>query len=457
MKIYTILGASNGIKYEQDENSKKQKVVSRVKYEFSRNFKLPKLKRESYINMFSLLLDNKEAFGAHEVVAIYTKFAQNKQNKMLKEEFGEDFKYKFDKKYIIEDENNFYDVLKVINKATQETDENSILDLTHGFRHLPILATISLISQNFQGDKNIKYILFAKEFKQDGIDYEIIDLKEYLEIANLSIILENFSQNYTISSSAVFENESYQEIADNLRLVSNHILANSFKKLYNKNTLDHLIINLENLQNDKKLSSFNFKSTLEHIMKLKSLENKKEHEKFYELSLITSSKGYLLNSITLLYEASALYCVNAIGNISLSLKNHINNYLKLFDNDIYRLSGESRKMVLLAGKNRKTPHPYLYNPQRHEKSKIHIDKQKKKGNYLNEISKNLKNEIFTFLDKLNQDDLASFRIFLNNIKALRDNLAHGNSSDTIENAKQELKVSQENFNLFCRKNNILKV
>lgn len=452
MKIYTILGASNGIRV--DEN--KQKQIQKVKYKFSENFQIQNLKRDKYINMFSLLLDNKEHFNADFVVAIYTNLAKNKQKEMLEVEFGEDFQYKFDEKYLIENENNFYEVLKVINKVTQATQEESILDLTHGFRHLPILATISLISQNFQSNKNIKHILFAKEFKKDGIDYEIIDLKEYLEIANLSIILENFSDNYTISSNVAFENVAFAEIADNLRLISNHILANSFKKIYDENTLAKLITSLEALKLDEKLSSFNFQDILSHIKEIKNLENKQEYEKFFELSKMLSSKGYLLNAITLLYEASSLYCANAVENISPNLKNHVKNYLDLKRASIYELSNDSRRIILYNETTRgKNFHPYLYNPQREGKSKSYINNQSKRGNKLNEISNNIKNEIYDFLDNLG--DLTEFRTFLNDIKTLRDNLAHANSSETIDNAKQELKIAQNNFYIFCIKSNLLKV
>lgn len=436
MKIYTILGTISPRENQEP-----------AKYRFDTNLsKFYTLKQERYVNMFPLLLENKAIFNADEVVAIYTKEARVSQE--FVKESGLECEFKDE--YFIENENDFYRILKVINLALEDSDNESILDLTHGFRHFPILATISIISQNLQGNKNLKHIFFAKEIVKFK-EYEIIDLKEYLEIANLSIILENFSDNYTISSNVTFDNDTFQEVADDLRIISNHILANSFKKIYDDNTLTKLINSLETLEVDEKLSGFDFQDILNHIKEIKELENKQEYEKFFELPKMLSDKGYLLNAITLLYEASSLYCAFAIEKISKNLKNHIDAYRLQKDFSVYALTNISRRMVACLKNERE---------ERLKDKFLKIEKVNKFQDYTNNQLKQhdlkIRNEIFTFLDKQNQNTLADFRDFLNNIKTLRDNLAHANSSETIDNAKQELKKAQDNFYIFCIKDNILR-
>lgn len=72
-----------------------------------------------------------------------------------------------------------------MNETINQYDE-VIVDVSHGFRHLPILMVVDLIIQNFQDTSKIKQILFAKEIDKHEKDkkgvYEIIDLKEYLTL-----------------------------------------------------------------------------------------------------------------------------------------------------------------------------------------------------------------------------------------------------------------------------------
>lgn len=66
--------------------------------------------------------------------------------------------------------------------------------------------------------------------------YEIIDLKELLDIANLSFILENFNQNYTLTK-IDFQNEAYNILANALENLSHNILSNSVQNLYKEGLL----------------------------------------------------------------------------------------------------------------------------------------------------------------------------------------------------------------------------
>lgn len=125
MKVITILGtiSSGDAMYSYSKDLSKRYT----------------LKKDSYINMFPLLLEN-----FSEVIAIYTNEARKKQKEVLKEL---NLTYKFNSKFHIVDENDFDMAFKVINEAVDKVDDEFIVDLSHGFRHLPILAIISLLSK----------------------------------------------------------------------------------------------------------------------------------------------------------------------------------------------------------------------------------------------------------------------------------------------------------------------
>ena len=285
MKVVTFLGT---IKKAEDHDIPIYRYDSKLKELYS-------LKRERYVNMLPLLIDN---FEAKNIVPIFTETALKIQSKVLKDELGNSYDEIFNNENLIEGEKDFYDILRIINNATSG-DKEYIIDLTHGFRHIPILATISLISQSLNNTDKIKHIFFAKEMKPRE-EYEIIDLKEYLELANMSYVLETFDKNYTVSFVASFENEDFE----NLRAkFSNYILSNSLQAL--KNSFDIVLEYIENIKKNEQI--FIFKSSLdrikEHIEELKSISGKRDFQKLYEMSEVLNKKGYLLNAITLLFEA----------------------------------------------------------------------------------------------------------------------------------------------------------
>jgi len=91
-----------------------------------------------------------------------------------------------------------------------------IVDVTHGFRYLPILMIIDLIIQNIKQENKIKSILFAKELvkplKENNFigEYDIIDLRQYLGLANITYhILANSLQELKLISNNLYNNTEY--------------------------------------------------------------------------------------------------------------------------------------------------------------------------------------------------------------------------------------------------------
>ncbi|MDR2080644.1 MAG: TM1812 family CRISPR-associated protein [Campylobacteraceae bacterium] len=409
MKIVTVVGMLNKEKanYGYDDQLKE---------------KFGELKKSGYYtNMLPLLIDNFD----YEIVPIFTEKAKNVQISVLKNEFGTDYSHIFDGKYLIDDEKNYYDILSLINEAITE-DNEYIIDLTHGFRHIPILATIALITHNISNSSNIKHILFAKEIKHEK-EYEIIDLKEYLELANMSYMLASFADNYTVSKIGKFTNESFQALSNSLSNLSNKILSNSIKDI--NESLKMTIDNINVIKNDRKISALrhNLAKVEEHIKELQEI-SKCEYLKSrqsYEFSELLGKKGYLLNAITLLFEAIGYYCLEKFKLIDKSVKEHIELYSKEQKGQkiTYELTNNSRKFV-----------------------------KKLKGIYLVK-NENVKKIIIDFLNS--KENIEQFREFIIKAEDLRNDLAHGNNGESIEDANLEFKNLLDQYKEFCIDNDIL--
>lgn len=410
MKVVTILGL-----VKEGEKPPIYRYGDRLKDSYS-------LKRERYVNMLPLLIDN---FGVQDVVPIFTLPAKDVQTKVLEKDLQNKHNEIFKDKNFIDDENDFYSILRIINDVTSGNEEY-IIDLTHGFRHIPILATISLISQSLNNTDKIKHIFFAKEIVARE-EYEIIDLKEYLELANMSYVLESFNYNYTVALVSKFKNKNFRDLTSQLSTISNHILSNSLKAL--NNDVGKILNNIDFILKNEQIETF--KSSLEdirlHIMELQQIGKEKDSIKFYRMSRILNSKGYLLNAITLLFEAIGHYCAESFECFGVDIKVHINNFKKNKKFNTYDLTHKSRTFV-----------------KRMElKDRAYLTKHG--GMIYDSIKKKLES-IKT---------LGAFRDFIQDAEKLRNNLAHGNSSERVEDSKLELSKLLDKYNSFCIQQNML--
>ena len=410
MKVVTILG-----KIGKDER------FGMPIYKYDDKLKeLYSLKRERYINMLPLLIDN---FGVQNIIPIFTEDAQTAQMVVLKEEFQTEHIEIFNDKNLISNDKDFYEILRIINNAILGNDKY-IIDLSHGFRHIPILATISLISQSLSDTNKIEHIFFAKEIEPKK-KYEIIDLKEYLELANMSYVLETFNHNYTVSLVSKFKNKNFCNLVSRLSTISNHILSNSLKAL-NKD-VDKILSDIDFILKNEQIETF--KGSLEdiqrHIRELQEIGKEKDSIKFYRMSRILNSKGYLLNAITLLFEAIGYYCAESFECFGDDIKAHINNFKNSRKFNAYDLTHESRTIV----------------------KKMRL----RNGAYLTSIA--VHDNIQKKLESIKT--LGAFRDFIKDAEKLRNNLAHGNANERIEDSKQELSRSLDKYNSFCIQQNIL--
>ena len=239
--VITILGIQGG--FVANGQVKFSNSDHRAKYYFDGSSK-----KEEYFNTLPLLINNYDT--EYKIVPIYTEDAKI-FNETVMSKFYPKLHVVFDSKYLIKDEKNFKDIFSLFNRTIEEFDE-VIIDVTHGFRHLPLLMLIDLMIVNFKDINKVSKILFAKEIdkhtpKQVGL-YEIIDLKDYLDLANISYALSSFNQNYTVSNHIKTNNQDYNDFVTELSNFSKHILANSIDALIisskKKNSISKRIIKI---------------------------------------------------------------------------------------------------------------------------------------------------------------------------------------------------------------------
>ena len=453
--IITLLG--KGFKTDEEK---------RALYSFdealSKKFELKD--KQNYTNMLPLLIDT---FKDREIVPIFTKEAKKTQQVVLEDEFNNRYDDLFKKEYFIESTEDFASILRVLNGVINQ-NRPYIIDLTHSFRHLSILATISLIANHITDTSGVEHIFFAKEITQATKEtigkYEIIDLKEYLELANLSMMLSTFNQNYTVSTNIEFTNPLYSKIAKELTDFSHHFLSNSLRPLIEGELISNIIDNLDEIKENKAID--NFKDYIEeiiyHLEGIRQLKHEDDWKKLYKLSKIMDNRGYQLNAITLLFESVGFYCKDRIYSISDKIKEHIDYFEEellgkkepITKYSLYTLVNQSRNIVKLSNENNKSDEKfkgdYLYNPETINLIKSQFKRLKPKPK---DKMKVIIEDIECFVES--RDDIDWFQDFIREIENLRNNLAHGNSSQGIEDVKSTYQDMLKKFKIFCIDEDIL--
>jgi CRISPR-associated DxTHG motif protein len=378
--VITILGTA-GAKFDRDAKKYMPvKMKDRALYNFFDGSEL------KYHNTFPLLIEKYE--NNYDILALYTKEAKQAQEDILKL-YG--LKYNFNEKYFIQNPNDDKTFFDIINSAIKSYDE-VIFDVSHGFRHLPLLALIGLIVENIENPKKIRYILFAQEeipFKE----YNFIDLKNYLNISNIALVLRNFLSTYK-----VLDLDLDISLYKSLKKFSINLTSNQYQNVLNQD-----IDELKQEITKAKEEFFFIEGLLEEIekiiSKIEAIKHKQLYEQFLFFAKFFLNKKYLLQSSTYLIEGLTFYIGTVLKEIG---------YFKLDAKEYDDL----QKIVGL----------------------LKLKPSYKDFNFPNEY----------FVD-INSEAFKKFSILRENIAEIRHNLSHINTTKSYGDLEEELKQYIQEF------------
>ncbi|MBP3206730.1 MAG: CRISPR-associated DxTHG motif protein [Campylobacter sp.] len=372
-----------------------------------------------YQNMFDYLCKNLKS--SCEILPLYTDYAKDINKEISEEKIQNGIRI---------DEKEFEDIFSKINNildSEKYKDSEFIIDITHGFRHLPILATIASLIHNFKNADKIKAILFGKEIKPQD-EYEIIDLKIYLDIANISFILTAFSDNYTISNH--IKSPKFKDLLNALNDFSNDMMALNVGKL--RISRNNLIKYLEKIDNEAiKQQAINLKIKIENLVDF----NAKRSEILYKLAKDMFDKNYLLLSLAALFESTRSYIVEFM------YKN--NNEIMQKIEDFYKNKGDGKNYLI----DKFCKNTLKFFPK--NKNNVYaefLDRTSEKDKKLELTNKEI-DRILSSLKKLeNRNKIVSL---YEKIETKRNDLAHANSSgkafDDIKNEVKDFLEKYENL------------
>lgn len=381
-------------------------------------------KSQEFFNTLPLLADK---FGAENIVPIYTTDARG-FNEAVMAHYA-NFQINFNDSYKITDEKNFEALFEIFERVIDDLVKSGVgrivFDVTHGFRHLPLLALVDLLIQNFSNVSQIDQILFAKEIEKFKL-YEIIDLRQYLDIANIAFVIAAFSQNYTLAQH--IKTKKFESLVNALNAFSHNILSLNIAKL--KSSHGELIKELDRIDDIALISrAKNLKEKLNKICDW----NDSAYVFRYKLAKDMFEKGYLLQSLVLLFESVNSYIVSVFEkNIPAIYKRILDECSKKKERKNYLISNFFVQ-ALKFGNN--------------TTNKEFLNRTKNNLEYLDLTNSDIDSIRLVVATKFGSSyELGKYRWQLDN---LRNDFAHGNiSEEEFSHIKQEIKKLFDRYHNF---------
>ena len=335
----------------------------------------------------------------------------------------------------LQDSNEIEEIFHQIIESIKNTQsKNIILDITHGFRHQPIIASFASILGQIYTKKSIT-ILFAKTQGKDsqGRDsFQYISLERYSQISLIALCLQTFTQTLRVPEMKI--NEPFIITLTNF---SNALHANAFSQIFE--LLDKVNNELKKAKDSIRFKGLeNVLNEVENILEVfKNIQNTpKDYNKYYKLARLMHDKKYYLISATYISEAISLYILDNLKQKGYFTKRQKNG-------EPYKVQQAIKSFVYLFDDNLHNTYETIKN-ECYGKCKFYLDNSEVdelesfiRKNYLND---------FKYLYKLTAQ-----------IDDIRNSLVHITSAkDLPQTFQSDLQQIIESFNQKCLKNDCLK-
>lgn len=269
-----------------------------------------------------------------------------------------------------------------------------------------------------------------------------IDIKEE-QINDLVLNLKLFSSKLVILSTNS-ENKDIENLLKSLKRISEYLLSNSFnifmglKSPINQALESLLELGMGNSELNKYL--IHVENILRDINSI-SKSNIFEQNIFYTNLLL--NKGYTLNAITLLNEATGIYIVESIKKLSDKISKY--TYLIAEQNSIKLISNAKDFYINLFLENNETTNLIPLFPN--HKVVKEMDE---------EIANKFRNLDRTAKNKGDHGLFHKFAFIISMVRKIRNSLAHGNMEINFTSLENEVNSLNEDFKYISIKKNILK-
>ena len=303
------------------------------------------------------------------------------------------------------------------------------------------LEIVKLLVAETGANEDAKYMLQTKAGVRE------ISLSHYYDMSKFISMLQQYKYSMVLDRDIVFDNEFFNKYKDYLIVISQNILANSFRFFEKNKILNETIILGQKIKED---SVFVAKAVdnLENVfVGMKNALILSEYQKDFYFATLLNNMGFVLNAVTIMNEMLGEYIVESARTLSPDADERIQSYI-----DKIELTRSTRKAYYK-----------LYTSAR-DFFKSHFSKKedfqktpffpfKDSGN--DEIESQMK-KLYS-ANKENKSHLfISYADLIDRVRLIRNDLAHGNNSRAYNDITGEINDVLLDFEYLAIKKNFLK-
>ncbi len=273
-----------------------------------------------------------------------------------------------------------------------------------------------------------------------------IALSEYYDMSRFVSMLWQYHNVMIIDKSISFENSLFNLYKDKLQIISQNILANSFRFFEKSHILDETI---EMGDDIKSTYSFTAKAIGEVealVVNMKEALLRSEYQKDYYFSALLNEKGFILNAVTIIDEMLGEYIVESAKSLSALAHTRITSYI-----DKIERTRSNRKAYYNLHKSAKEF--FVSNYGSNEKSDITtFFPFKDSGN--EEIKTQMSKRYRA--NKMNKSEY--FKMYsglIDRVRLIRNDLAHGNNARAYKDITAQINEVLIDFNYLAIEKNFL--
>ena len=337
------------------------------------------------------------------------------------------------------------DIQKTLNRLdkkialTAHTDEADSIRIDESPQPVGI---VKLLIAEIGSGEAITYQLQTKE----GI--KEIALSEYYEMSKFVSMLQQYRYTMIVDKTMDFENDLFGIYRDKLLIVSQNILANSFRFFEKSTVLDELMTLGTKIKETASLTTKAIEDIEVIFLNMKEALTLPEYQKDLFFAKLLNERGFILNAITIINEMLGAYLVESARELSPLAASRIQNHL-----DRIELTRSSRKAYYKLYRSAKEFFTSHFNGEEGEDVAAFFP-FKDSGN---EEIEQLMSKRYRSNKMSKRDHFHLYSDLINRVQSIRNDLAHGNNVRTYRDITSDINEVLIDFEYLAVQKNFLQV
>lgn len=302
------------------------------------------------------------------------------------------------------------------------------------------LEIVKLLVAQTDASPNTIYQLQTK----DGI--KEITIESYYELSKFISMLDSYQYSMMVDSKLTFKNSKFNNYKNKLQIISNNILANSFKFLKRNSVLKDIILLGENIKKEFSITSSSIDNLEIIFIEIAESFKLPEYQESLYLAKLLNSKGFTLNTITIINEMLGEYLIDASLNLSPEISKYIQDHL-----DKIEITSRTRKAYFKLNQSTKEFFETNFNQDEIINPTTFFTFKTSKNNLIFK-------EFYKIYNSNKRNKSQYFYIYtelINSVRGIRNDLAHGNNEKLYNNIVLEIDDILKEFEFICVEKNFL--